>query len=152
MPWHCSASSPAYSDVVLIRGRPLRNRDRLGTPRITVYGATFAPNAVRFIAHGVNAGCVNPAIVEVEQGANGYGVPDLFVRVTEFVQLSDIGRSDRVRQAVDLLDEVQQGFLVIGKRRAVEIGENARDEFLAAQQFRRDRGVRFRSKRALIQV
>jgi len=56
------------------------------------------------------------------------------------------------RIEIDLTDKAQQGFLRFRKRGAIEISEDGIHEFLAAEQFRRDRGVRLGSKRALIEM
>ena len=63
-----------------------------------------------------------------------------------------IGGRNLRRMAVYLADEPEQCFVLLIKRRAFQIVENARDQTLAAQQFSRNCGVGLQSKRAMILV
>ena len=42
-------------------------------PHVTVNGGSFTAFAVGFFGHGMDSGGVDPAVIEVEQGADGYG-------------------------------------------------------------------------------
>jgi hypothetical protein len=53
---------------------------------------------------------------------------------------------------VHLSDKPKQNLLRLGEQRGFHVREHARDQFRAAKEFRRDRGVRLRSKRAIVQL
>lgn len=113
-------------------------------------GRSFSARPMRLIAHRVHAACVDPAVVKVEQRADGDRIVNGFVRITGRVQSIDVRRLNRDRVLVHLADKAKQRLLRIGKLRRLDIFQYALHQFRAAQQFRRDRGVGFRSKRALI--
>jgi len=117
-----------------------------------VNGRAFGAHRMRFIAHGLNAAGIDPAIVKVEQGADGDGVVNDFVSVAGRMQEVDIGRADVHRFAIHFSHKPHERFFGLGEQRCFEIGEDAVDQLFTAEQFRRDRGVRFRSKRAVVQV
>ena len=100
----------------------------------------------------MNTACVNPTIVEIEQCAYGNSVVDRFIRKAGFMESLDLWRPDRSGIFVYFPNKTKQSFLLFAELRRFDIVEDARNYFLAAQQFRRDRGVRLRSKRALIQM
>ena len=53
---------------------------------------------------------------------------------------------------IHLINKAEQRFLRFGKERRLHISQDTIDQFLATKQFRRDRGVRLRSKWALVQA
>ena len=115
-------------------------------------GRPLCSGTVRFIAHGVNAARVDPAIVEVEERADGDGVVDCFVGEAGLVERCDVGRLNGKGIAVHFVHEAEESFLRLGEERSFEVREDAGHQFGAAEQFRRDRGVRLGSKRARVQV
>lgn len=100
----------------------------------------------------MNSAGVNPAVIEIEQRTDREGVVDRLIGVAHRVQRLDIRRPDVARITIDLGDEAQQGFFGFGQKGRLHVGEDAIDEFPAAQEFRRDRGVRLRSKGTGIEV
>ena len=101
---------------------------------------------MRFVTHSVYAAGIDPAIVKVEQRANGDRVIDRFIGVTRRMQCLDVITLNIVRVMVHLANEPHQSLFCFGQRGRFNIGKDTFDEFFAAQQFRRDRGVRLRSK------
>ena len=107
---------------------------------------------MRFIAHGMNAACVDPPVVEIEQRADGDRIVDSFVRESRFVEWCYVRRLNGDGIVVHLSHKAKQDFLRFGEQRGFYVREHTRDQFRAAKQFRRDRGVRLRSKRAIVQL
>ncbi len=105
---------------------------------------------MRFFAERVHTGGVDPAVIEIEERTNRNGVIDGRIRPAGFVQRGDIRRSDVYRIAIHLIDEAQQDFLARRQRRRFEIFNNGCDQGFIPQQFRRNCGVGFHSKRAII--
>ena len=105
----------------------------------------------------MDAGGIDPAVVKIEQGADGDGVIDgLVVPAGGVKRLHVAGRNLR-RVAVHLVDEAQKHFFFfteagdfkITKDRLYELLATVRATFLL-QKYRRDRGVRFQSKGTII--
>jgi len=115
-------------------------------------GRSLRTRCMGSVAHRVHTACVYPAIVEVEQSANGNRVIDCLVRVALRMQGFYVVPLNRMRLTIDLSNKPHQGFFRIRQARRLYIGKHALNQFLAAEQFRRDRGVRFRSKRTVIQM
>jgi hypothetical protein len=113
---------------------------------------SFCPCSVRLIAHRVNTACVDPPVVEIEQRANGDRIVDSLVRESRLVEGCDVRRLNGNGIVVYLPDKAKQNFLWLGKQTGFYIREHARNQFRAAKQFRRDRGVRLRSKRTTVQL
>ena len=113
---------------------------------------SFCSCSVRFIAHGMNAACVDPPVVEIEQRADGDRIIDGFVRESRLVEDCDVRWLNRNGIVVHLSHKPEQSFLRLGEQRGFHIREHTRNQFRAAKQFRRDRGVRLRSKRAIVQL
>jgi hypothetical protein len=103
-----------------------------------------------FLAERVDTGRINPAVVEVEERADRNGVVDGGVRPAGLVQRGDIRRSDVNRIAIDFIDETQECLLGFGERRRRDILDDSRDQGFVPEQFRRNCGVRFQSKRAIV--
>jgi hypothetical protein len=68
---------------------------------------------VSLVGHGVNAGGVDPAIVEVKEGANGDGVINRAIAPASLVQDSYIFRRDLRRAAVHLGNKSQERLFVL---------------------------------------
>jgi hypothetical protein len=66
------------------------------------------------------------------------------------VERFDIRRRNVRRVVIHSVEEAPEHFLVVGNRRRFEIIEDRADEVFVAQQLRRDRGVRLRSKGAVV--
>jgi len=86
------------------------------TAHVAVEGASFSALAMGLIGERVNSACVDPAVVEVEQGADGDGEVDPFVGPAGGVEELHIFRRDAGRVAVDLVDEAEQRFVFVVKR------------------------------------
>lgn len=106
---------------------------------------------MRGVAHGMNAAGVDPAVVEIEQRTDGDRIIDGVIAEPDSVQSGDIVRLHGYRVFVHLADEAQHCLFWFRQRGSLDISEDSIDELFAAQKFRRDRGVRLRSKRALVQ-
>ncbi len=82
---------------------------------------------VRFIAHGMNAAGVDPAIVEIEQGADGDCIIDRFVGEPSLVEGLDVGGLNGNGIAIHFSDEAKESFVPIGKKRSLEVRKDACD-------------------------
>ena len=105
----------------------------------------------------VDARGVDPPVVEIKQSANGDGVIDRLVIPAGGVKRLHIVGGNLRRAAVHLIDEVQQRFLFFAEARGSKIAKDRLYKFLAIiraafpfQKYRRDRGVRLQSERAII--
>ena len=103
-----------------------------------------------FFAQRVNAGGVDPPIIEVEERANRNSVIDRGVRPASFVQRGDIRRPDVNRIAIYLIDEAQQRFFGFGQPRRFEVFDDPQNQGFVPKQFRRNCGVGFQSKRTIV--
>jgi hypothetical protein len=74
-------------------------------------GGSLGSCFVRFIAHGVDAACIDPAIVEIEQGADGDRIVDCFVGESGGVECFDIGGLDGNGITIHFSDEPKESFL-----------------------------------------
>ena len=100
----------------------------------------------------MNARRVDPAIVEIEQRANGDCVVERFIGPARAARLVNIGAGDLIGSAIDLGEEFEQCLLGIGNRRRRVIREDGTNLLGVCKQLRRDRGVRADSKHALVAV
>ena len=66
---------------------------------------------MRFLTHGMNSAGIDPAIVEIEEGADGDGIVDGLVAVADGMQGIDIRGLDGDRFTIDLAYETEKGFL-----------------------------------------
>jgi len=121
----------------------------LGTAHISVFCHLLSLHPVGFIGHGVDAGRIHPAIVEVEQSANRNRIVNGFVGPAMLVQLDDVLAADAGGVTIGLIDKPQQRLFGGGQRSGIEVIQDGRDEVFS-QQFRRNCGVRLDSKRALV--
>jgi hypothetical protein len=106
---------------------------------------------VILLRHGLHTGGVDPAVVEIEQAADHDGVVDGFVGPAGLVKTLDVGLLDRGTVAVHLFKVGEQFFLGFGDRRSAVIFEDCVDLRPITQQFRRDRGMAFDSKRTVVE-
>jgi hypothetical protein len=104
------------------------------------------------VAHRVNTAGVDPAVIEIEQGTNGNGVVNRLVAEAGVMENRDVGGLDGRGLFIDLSHKTEERFLGIRERAGFEILQHTRHQFVIVQQFGRDRGVRLRSKRALIEL
>ncbi len=129
---------------------------KLGTARlfadVAVDGGSFAAFAVGFLGHGVDAGGVDPTVIEIEEGADGDGVVYGVVGPTYFVKGLHVVGAHGGGIVVDLPDEAQQGFLFLGESGGFQVAEYALDQLFTAQQFSRNCGVGLQSKGAIVLV
>lgn len=93
---------------------------------------------------------IDPAVVKVEQGADGNGVVELLVGPAHGAQRGEVLGRNRRRSMIHPVDEAEQRFLGGRQRRVVQILEDGRYQPFVAEQFRRDRGVGLRSERAMV--
>lgn len=106
---------------------------------------------MRFIAHRMNAARIDPSVVKIEKRADRQRVIDRLIRVPGFVQRGNIRRSDVHGVVIDFPDKTEKRLFLIRKSGRLRIPYHGINQFLIIQQFRRDRGVRLQSKRAVIQ-
>ena len=104
-------------------------------------GGSLGSCRMCLIAHRVNATCVNPAVVEVEQRADGDGVVNSFICIADCMQGGNIVSLDFVRVTIHLTHKSHKSLFRFGQGGSLEISQDARHKIFATQQFRRDRGV-----------
>lgn len=100
--------------------------------------------------HVLDSSRVAPAVVEIEQGADTDGVVERLVRPAGAAGFFDVFARDLVRGAIDFGEELEQRLFGVGDRRRRVVLQYSLDQRPVPQQFRRDRGVRADSKRALV--
>src|ERR1017187_6650957 len=100
----------------------------------------------------MNTACVDPSIVKVEERAYGNGEIDRVVVPGHFVQGLHVMARDSWRIAIDLVDEAEQGLVLFVQSGGLQSLQDAPNQFLAAQKFRRNCGVRLQSKRAIVSI
>ena len=113
-------------------------------------GGALGPLLVGIVGDRRNAGSINPPVVEVEQRANGYGEIEFFVCPAGRARNVEIGGSDRWRCMVHLVDETKQRLMPFVETGRLDIGQHRFNEGRVAEQLRRNCGVRFYSKRAMV--
>jgi hypothetical protein len=93
---------------------------------------------------------VDPTVIEIEQSADGNGVVEGFVGPAGLPHFLHVFGEDLIGLFVDLLYKLEERFLGLRDGRSSIILEDG--SYLAgiAEQFRRDRGVRANSERALV--
>lgn len=102
------------------------------------------------LRHGLHAGGINPAVKEIEQTADHDGVINGFVGPAGLVEAVNVALLNRGTVAIDLLDVGEQGFFGVGDRRCLIVREYGIDFRTILEQFGRDRGVAFNSKRTMV--
>lgn len=70
----------------------------------------------------MDAGGIDPAVIEVEEGDDGDGVVDLLVDPAGGVERGDVGLVDLMRVGVYFIEEVEEEFLWSGQRGAIDVG------------------------------
>ena len=73
---------------------------------------------------------IDPAIVEIEERADGDGEVDGFVGPADLTERGHIVGCDARGIVVDLVDEAEQGLVLLVERRGFEIVDDAFDEFV----------------------
>jgi hypothetical protein len=124
----------------------------LRTAGVAMDCRSFRSCPVRLVAHCMHAARIDSTIVEIEQRADGDCIIDCLVRVAYFVQRCHVRRTDVHGILVDLAHETQDCLLIPRKSGRLQVSKHTRNQFLAPEQFRRDRGVRFCSEWALVQT
>ena len=105
-----------------------------------------------FFRERVHSAGVDPAVVEIEQGTRCDGEVDGFIVPANGVERLYVFRRDSRRIVVDFVHETKQGFVFFIEARGFEVSEHTPYKFFAAQQFRRNCGVGFQSKRTIVSV
>jgi len=79
-------------------------------------GGSLCSGRVCFIAQGMNAACIDPAIVEIEQCADGDRIVDCFIGEAGLVKCFDVGGLDGDGITIHLSDKAQESFLGLGEK------------------------------------
>jgi len=113
---------------------------------------TFSADTVCLVGERVDPAGIDPAIVEVEQGANGDGEINGVILPAHGVERLDVSRLDAGRVVVHFGDEAEEGFVLCVEFGVFQIAQDPPDQFFIAQQFGRDRGVGLQSKWAVVVI
>lgn len=105
---------------------------------------------VRFVGHRVHTRGIDPAIVEIEQRADGDREVEGLVCPPRGANNLEIDVCDPRRIVIDLVDEPKQRLVLLVERRRFVIGEDRIDKSGVSQKLRRNCGVGFQSKRTVI--
>lgn len=90
-----------------------------------MYRRALRSRPVRIVAHGMYPAGINPAVIEIEEGAHGYGVIDGFVGKALLVKSCDICWADVDRVEIYLADESKERLIGSAELRCFQIGKNA---------------------------
>ena len=105
---------------------------------------------VRFVGHRVHTRRIDPAIVEIEQRADGDREIQCFVcpacRAGDF----EITLDDFRRIVIDLVDESKQCLVLFVERRRFVVNQDRIDQRGIPEELRRNCGVGLQSKRAVV--
>ena len=121
-----------------------------GSPDVTGFRGSLAARAMCCFAESVDAAGIDPAVIEVEQRADGDGVIDCRVGPAGFMQGRDIRRTDVHGIAVDFVYKSEESLFGLRERRGFQVFDDSLDQCLVSQQFRRNCGVGLQSKGAII--
>jgi hypothetical protein len=86
------------------------------TLRVSLHRHALRAKAVGVVRHRVNAGSVNPPVVEVEQRAHRHGEIDRIVCPACFADGVQIRCSDSRGVVIDLVDEPEQRLVTVVQR------------------------------------
>ena len=103
-----------------------------------------------FVRHRVHAGRVDPAVVEIEQRADGDREVERLVRPSRDPGSLEIDICNPRRIVIHLVDESKQRLVLLVEGRRLVVGEDRIDESGVSQELRRNCGVGFQSKRTVI--
>lgn len=106
---------------------------------------------MRFLAQGGDPRRIVPAVKEIEERANGEGIVDGLIVPARRNEGLHIFGANLMRARVDFLHEPQKQSFGFVNGRGLRIAQHRGNQILASQQFRRDRGVRLGSERAVIE-
>lgn len=98
----------------------------------------------------MDAGRINPPVVEVEQRAHRDREIQRFVRPTGGADDIEISIGDRRRRMVHFVDESKQRLVPFVEARRLDVGQDRFDEGRVTEQLRRNCGVGFQSKGAVV--
>jgi len=93
--------------------------------RIAMHGRALTSQPVRFVGKRVNAACIDPAIVKVEQRAHPDGQVDGIIIPTGGIERLHIFFRDSRRVMIHFIDEPKQGLVLLIQSRALEIPQHA---------------------------
>jgi hypothetical protein len=117
---------------------------------VPVERRALGTRAVHLVRQGVYTRRIDPPIVEIEQGADRDGKIKRFVRPARGARDVQIGVRDLRRLVIHLVDESKQRLVLFVESRRLQIGQDRVDQHGVTQEFRRNCGVGFQSKRAVI--
>ena len=80
----------------------------------------------------MNAACIDPPVVEIEQCADGDRIVDGLIRESCLVKDRDVRRLNGNGIVVHLSDKPKQNLLRLGEQRSFHVREHARNQFRAA--------------------
>jgi hypothetical protein len=115
-----------------------------------MHSRALAADPMRLIGERVDAGGVDPPIVEIEQRAHSDGEVQLLIAPSTLANVVQVGVDDGRRLVIYLVYEPEQRLVSFVETRRFDIPKHVMDEFVITKQFRRNCGVRLESKRAVV--
>ena len=106
--------------------------------------------AMRLVGHRVHTGRVDPAIVEIEERADGNREVERLVGPARGASGIEIAFGNLRRLVIHLVDESKQRLVLFVEDRRFVVGQDGIDEGRIVQKFRRNCGVSLQSKGAMI--
>jgi hypothetical protein len=104
--------------------------------------APLPTRAMRLIRQRMHSGSINPPVIKIKQRANRDREINGVIGPTHRIQRLHIFSRDLRRIMVDFVNKPEQRLLFLPERGAFQIFQHAPHQFLAAQQFSRNCGVR----------
>ena len=91
--------------------------------------------------HVSDSGRIDPVVVELKEGADGYRVVERLIGPTSLARHIHVFLPNGRRVANHFSDEGVKRPILVGDRRVVEIVQNTLHQSAIPKQLRRDRGV-----------
>ena len=124
-----------------------------GVPgRAEAFELPHARPLVDLLAAVVDAGRVNPSIIELEERTDSDRVVECLIRPAGCLCRVDVGLVNLIRLMYHFCDEPEERFLLIGDWSRRVVVQDRLHERAIPQELRRDRGVGANSERALVQT
>src|SRR5687767_946259 len=100
----------------------------------------------------MHTGGVDPSVEKVEQGANGDGEVQRFVRPPRRTGDVEVRHGNLRRVVIDLVDEPEQRLVLLVQRRRFHVRQYRLYQLLVPEKLRRNCGVGLQSKRTVVSL
>ena len=115
-------------------------------------GSSLSAYLVGLFGQRMDTAGIDPAIVKIEQRAHGDGEIDRLVIPSQCAQRNHVVGGNSRRIVVHFVHKSKQRFVLFIERGSFQIPQRSPDQLFTLQQFRRNCGVGFQSKRTIVAV